>query len=270
MFLNLTRDTSEKSWLKQNADMLDQGMLLCSNTVILASQLIRSIPAPVMRAAKTIRCFPGVISINFQFRDLWKVERDFTLAAEKWDWPGLLYSAVRVALKAVDIFLTLGSFAIYALLPGLTPAYYSAVTPVAITSWFTLIAFDLIDHYQNHALLKEMESIKEEAKKVEIAQAFNAMVNRQPYHNIPLARKLLRQLDSYRLERLKKEGVTFEALYKNLTTSVIVNNADLLLKVYFYICLGVNKMFPETLVQALSEWSASLLFTAKLAYAKYA
>lgn len=271
MFFNLAQSLDrDESWLKDNADMLDQGMLLSSNTAILASELFRSIPLAVSRVAKTAKSFTGVLSIPFQMRDLWKVEADFTLAARHWDWSGLLYTTVKVALKATEIFLTLGYFTVYSLslagFPGLAPVYFNAVTPIAVASWFTLIAFDIIDHFQNQTLLHELEEIVD---KQEIAAAFEAMVQGKCEVDHPLARRLLRQFDSYRLDSLTKEGISFTTLHENLKTSILLNNANILLKIFGYICLGINKMYPETLIQALTEWSASLLYTAKLAYSKY-
>lgn len=265
MFYSLT-ETASGGWVKENADLLDQGALLAWNTLILASEIFQSIPRVVPRCARTFCSFAGVISIHFQFRDLWKFQKDLRLATEHLDWSAIFYTAAKVAVKALDIFLTLGSFFItsssLAGYPALAAPYYRTVMPAAIASWFALIAFDLIDNLQNTALLKEMKSLKK-SQRGKLVQEF------QGSFTSPLSRRLLRQLDYYRLEDLVQKGITFEALFNNLKTTIALNQADISLKIFGYICLGVNKRYPETKIQALTGWSSSMLYAYRLLYSKY-
>ncbi len=271
MIFSLTQSSRKDSWFKQNADILDQGLLFTSNTAILAASIFRSVPSIITRSARTYCSFTGVLSIHFQFWDLEKFQYDFTLALQHKDWKSLSYTAAKTALKATDIFLTLGSFAISYLnlagYPGCNAAYYRAVIPVATFSWFSLIAFDLLDHFQNKDLLGKMEEIKDVAKQEELCRAFKGE-SASPESG-RLARLLRRQFDYYRLYSLQHTGVTYKSLLDNLKATVTLKRADIGLILYGYFCLGINKRYPETTVQALTAWSASALYTCKLVYRKY-
>lgn len=270
MFTRLAQSSTERGWLKNNADMLDQGSLLVSNSVILASEISYSIPRVYARCARTLLGFTGIISIHFQFRDLMKLTRDLYLAGQGLDWSAMGYTAAKTAVKAVDIILIIGGFVTAALTlagrPSFAARYYRKAIPIATISWFALIAFDLIDSIRNRALLKKMESLKV-ARQEELCHSFQEALayGKCSY----LARELLRQLDNYRLNGLEQTGITFATLLSNVKEAVLLNQADISLKAYGYICLGINSRYPETAIQALTTWSSSVLYTYKLVYSKY-
>lgn len=263
MLSRLAQTYNEDSWFKQNADMLDQGLLFASNTAILAAAFFRATPCLIPRCAKSYIGFAGLVSIEFQYRDLNKLHNDLSTALQHEEWQSALYTAAKTAVKAIDIFLTIGSCFVsaFSLAGYSSAAYYRAAIPVATLSWFSLIAFDVIDHYQNKALLREldqMEAFQQEA----LCRSYAAAAT-------PLARRLRRQFDTYRLNCVQAGGATFQSLRGNIKAAVNLSRADLALVLYGYFCLGVNRRYPETTVQALTAWSASALYTRKLIYRKY-
>lgn len=256
-------------WFPGHSDTIQRAALFSSNTVVLAGEIFRTIPRSIPNCARAFCSYAGVIGISYDLRNFQKVKFDFTLAFQHQD--DLIYTVTKVALQAIDIFLLLSSFSISVMalsgLPAAPDLYYRAVMPLVSLTLYPLIAFDFIDFFENRSLLKQLEELPLSDQQ-QLCQDFLHLLDHKGDAS-PLARRLLRQLNSYRLDSIREEGVTIENLKNNLNASVNLNVYSLALKVYGYTCLWFNGKYPGSLTQATTAWSSSALFTSYFLYDKY-
>ncbi len=275
-----------KEHYQSQSDTVNQFTNFTLSTTLLLSEIFQKIPKVVPRTARTLLTYTGILTLHYQTKELNKNCRDLKLAWEAKELSAIALTGAKVAVKASDIFLTIGSFAFACVSlagnPALTLSYYTFVRPLATGAWGMLIAFDVIDHKLISSLLEKLKKIDSSEDQEQISTYFKWILHnetKQPslikQDNQKIARDLAQQYDLYRLaeiEKALKEDPTqdfFALLIANMEKRQTIKTADLALKIFGYISLGINSAYPETLIQASTYWSMSALFTTLHIYNKF-
>ena len=272
----------------QHSDLLFNLSTLTLNTAVLASKIFQSIPRIVERSANTLLSFTGVIWLNIQIRDLIKKGEDCLYAAQAKDWKGLAFSAAKVTVASLNILLTCGTFgaSLVALsgLPTLALSMYLLMRPYALFSLVLEIATKVADHEIDGLLSHKMSIVLNlsncDDKIQKIMVDFFSLLQKEKKKRIdPLALHIFRQQEHSSLEQIRTQfgpkpsqeqlKNLFLSLKKNLENNQFFTKVNFGLIAYGYVCIGICRLYPQTLIQSLSVWSVSILYTGKLLYKKY-
>lgn len=155
----------DKCWkvYKKHSDLISSSALLILNTILLASQIFQQIPAIVPRVSLVLLNYTGIIWLNVQVRSFIKSCQDLGFAIQYHDVEGIVFTASKVLVKALNILLT-GSMFIASVVslagyPGIALGMYTAMRNPAMAGWVASIFNDIADYYQNKKLLKNLSEI---------------------------------------------------------------------------------------------------------------
>ncbi len=263
---------------RRHSDLVSQITLFTLNTAIAAAKVFEQIPKIIPRSSLTMLNFTGLIWINMQISSLIKSGKDLILCAKAADFEGFVFTAVKVAVKALNLLLT-GSMLAASLValagsPQITLSMYAAMQPVAMISFMLGIGTDVYDYEKNGALAQQLEKMTLNQEKVTtLAGDLLKLLEGKASKNT-LARHLICQLDHHSLEALKEthhKMTSLEMVQKikeALALKRSYTQAHLGLIVVGYAGMGICRLWPDTLVQSAVTWSISLFYTAKLIWQK--
>ena len=287
--------------LDKHTDAISSFGYLTLNSCILASKIVDKIPVFLPRLSLVILNGGGIIWLNIQVRDCSKSFRDLQLAVRCKDYQGMLLTACKTAVKAMDTLLicTMLAASVFALagFPGITLTIYAVVRPIALVSLATGIGLQISDYFKNKALIKKLERISQEEnadKRVaDIMKYFVMILNKKASKDTigeerKLAVCLIRQLEYSTVETFQEEivpkmrdpnylnsleGESAQKLFYNIKLSMEnkqkMTKASLGLMSLGYVVMGVNRVYPDTLLQSSLTWGISMLYTTKLVIQKY-
>lgn len=288
--------------LDKHTDLISSFSILALNACILGSKIFKSIPFFLPRLSSVILNVGGVIWLNIQMRDCLKSCQDFKNAISIRDYSGMLFTASKVAVKASDILLISGLFvaALIALVnfPAVTLTMYAIMRPIALTSLVAKIALDISDYFINKRLLQRLDVLQrcENKEKITaIMQSFIDHLKKENHKNeVPLQEKklaiyLIRQLKSSTLEIKFQEQASFQLKHLNSSNTLdekyamelfskvkqsmedkqTMTKANLGLTALGYAIMGVNRIYPDTLLQSSLTFFISFLYTIKLIKQKW-
>lgn len=291
---NETRSVWEacRTIYQRHSDLLSQLTTLALNTVILASKIIQKIPSIIPRFANTALSFTGLLYLNLQVRDLLKVGGDLVDSIKTKDLEGIVFVSARVTVKALNILLGIGMMGatLVALcgFPAVALAMYGIMRPFALFSLFIGIGLEVYDYKKNGALLKKFQKLEHCPEKIsKVVMALREQIQKKTNKSVcskeeqRLVLHTFRQLEHFRVDALRKEffeeklfgeGGGEEKLFEKIKTAFeqkrVYIQANLGLISLGYLCMGICKMWPDTLVQSATVWGISLLYTTKLIYQK--
>lgn len=267
------------------------------NTIILVSRVVKQIPHFINRSAYFAFNITGMFWINMQIRDLGKNIHDAFTNTKAYDLEGIITSAAKVTVAALNILLatSLLAAALVSLagLPQAALTMYAALRPFSLSSFFLSIGGAVYDYKKNQALVKIFDSKpanSNEAKKFIkcfVHQLYNAQSTCQDPEGKRLARHTFKQLDHFQLDAmlqkfrdeygagtpltllriLNRDESRREKLYKELNNGLNNKNSytrdHLGLVILGYVCMGICKAYPDSLIQSSVTWGISLLYTLK-------
>ncbi len=278
------------------------------NTIILVSRVVKQIPHAVNRSAYFAYNLTGMFWINVQIQDLQKKAKDTQVNFSAYDFEGVITSAAKTAVAALNILLSasLLTAALISLagMPQIALTIYSAMLPFSLFSFFTNIGCELYDYIKNKMLAKKFRNIKfakeftansEKAKKVAeffVRRLYNLQQTKCGFSEKKLARHTFKQLSYFQISAMlqkfqnkyradsaqtlltvlrrdqSKIGKLLQDLKKGLEDKNTYTKNNLGLITLGYVCMGICKAYPDTLIQSFVTWGISLLYTLKMIYEK--
>lgn len=276
-----------KNMYYRHSDALSSLSILALNTTLVASRIFQNIPRIIERSANTLMNFAGIVWLNIQWRNLIKKGEDCLFAFQAKDWQGLIFCAAKVTVAVLSILLTFGTFGACLItlggLPELALSMYLLMRPFSLFSLILGIVVDIVDYKINSDLNNKMIVIlnSNSDKKIQtVMSSFLKLLRKKEGAGLnKLALHTFRQQEHYTLEKMKEElgqlqsqedyKKLFESLKQAVENKLLFTKANFGLIALGYLSMGICRMYPESLIQSLSLWSMSLLYTAKLFYEKH-
>ena len=260
-----------KRVLDKHTDVISNLGILAITTCLLASKIFKQTPNFLPRLAMVVFNYGGIIWLNVQVRDLLKSGRDLSRAIKACELGGIVETAAKVFVKGVNAILTCVIFG------------------GSIVSAFVFPqASDIRDYFANEVLLQRLEKLEADPEGSlligKVMVCFLKIVKNVPpsskeffkcKREWQLADALVRQLDNYTLETFQ-ESLSKDRKEKNplvdalklfygvkdgMRNNQATTKANLSLTALGYISMGICRAFPDTLVEWLTRWSMSVLYT---------
>lgn len=286
-----------------HTDLISNLGVLAATTMFLASKVFPNAPAFLPQIAIIILNRGVIIWVNEQVRDLYKSCRDFRLVTSG-QWEALSTTAVKVSVKAVDLFLTCAMFAascaIFFGLTGISTYIYTTMRPLALGSLVCGLSTKCYDYYVDKSVLKYLDQIDasqdtqqasqkiaklmkcvlevlvlplEEQQALDTAQEERSFVEERS-----LARKIVRQFDLWTVQTFQdslKEKKTLNnarmeaiKLFYSVKDSIVNRQAaieaNLSLMGLGYVAMAVSRAWPDTVADMSARWVMSVLYTDEL------
>jgi len=279
------------SILNKHTDLISSVGILAITTCLLAAKIFENTPPLLTQAARVIFDFGGIIWLNVQIRDLLKSCCDLGRAIENQDWTGVVETAVKVAIKSVNVLLTCCLFAAAVIaacgFPEITAAIYVGMIPVGLVALVANILSDIRDYSISCELIDVLKRInkssKASEKKAKLMICFLDIV--KPVESKDkcfdwtserkLADRLVRQIDNYSLENFQEKFekkqecqysrletlFLFDELKRGIKDKKVSTEDNLSLNAFFYLSRAIFRAFPDSLAEMVIRWTSSVLFT---------
>lgn len=275
----------------KHSDLISSLGLYALNLTIFVSKIIQAIPKIIPKLAYTALSFVGVIYLNQIVQDLIKKGRDFIFACANGNWKEILFTASKVAVKALNLLLMgVSLVASVFLLFGnpITAFFLWALTrPFSIGSLVLDILSQVTDFFENRVLVRSFEQINEGGDREERIKRvvanfichLNGSSNKNgdfSYEKV-LAREVFFQLNYFTISTFQskfkeknQEDLGHDEiirLFNGVATSIQISNdyikGNLGLHILGYISLAIYKLFPMSLIQSITTLLISGLYTSK-------
>lgn len=268
------------SRFSEHTDLLNSFGYLLLNTSMVASRIFNSIPRVVGNGIYAVFGYFGVLSVGYQWKAITKSVQDCAIAFHLQDYPGLVTTALRVAVQGIDMLLCYGLFAAALLsLGGYSVQalfFYGFMRPIGLASFFAGIGLEIQSYFVNDAVIERIQKYirehicSEGIEQIDKIIKTNRVDNHVSKEDAFLFMRLLRQLDERMIEMLKEKAAKkYEPLLEGLKSKQDWTRNNLVLTVLGYVAIGIGRAFPNTLIQSTANWYMSLLYTSKLIQEKY-
>ncbi len=262
--MNSITSTTKALW--KHSDVVQSALILSLNTTILISKIWLAIPRAIPRSAFAYLNYVGILSLPVQWSDIKKCAEDTSLAFSSRDKKAVFLTATKVAVKAINAFLTTAMFSAALIsLVGFHPlslAIYATLRPLAASALFTGIGLEASDFYENNSLLKELDSSVVKAGAV--AREFFTKQG-------PFGVRIRRRLEAYKLDEFQEKmslktpgNQVFASITKSLLEKQESTAQNLHLVAFNYFAIGVCRLYPDTLIQSALMTGISAYYTRKL------
>lgn len=288
----------------KHSELFSNLTIVSLNSILLLSKIYEQIPRVIPRTALVVFSYTGIISLNAQIKSLFKSSRDFSNAFSLRDAQGMLFTAMKVSVKGLNIILTASMFAaaVIALagFPTITLAMYAVMRPFGVAGWIGAIANEACDYQQNQKVLGDLEVMRKSPNVDERIHNFamhsfdlirpGSLGPIKGKDERKLASRVLRQIGDYDVEAYRENiaklalgsqrlgkpltidqqaaWLHFQNVQGSLEKQVKVATANLGLRVLCYGALGVCKAYPDSIAQWSSMWGISVLYLVKHIYEK--
>lgn len=272
--------------LDKHTDLIHNLGIIAISTCLLAAKIFKNMPSYLPRVSNFVFNFGGIIWLNVQVVDFLKSCRDVSHAIKERDIIGLVETSAKVAVKGVDVLLTITIFSASMLMtlgyPEITLAVYLAIRPIALASLAVMIASDVRDYFVNRKIIADLKNCENSAgislTAQKVTNCFHQIVTKGSVDadvkgaERSIAYRLLRQfhastVNAYK-EGLSRENSNPTELYQIMKQSLIETQAytedNLKLRALGYVSMGICKAWPETIIEKSSRLGMSLLYTALL------
>lgn len=270
---------------REHSDLVFQISIIALNSMVLISKVYSKESPLFAKFTYASYNFVGVIFINRQIKDLTKSCKDFKYCLQAKDREKIIISALKTSYLAINILLTGSLFvaAIFSLFsyPTIAITIYSIIKPFAIYSLVVEIGAQLYNYKINQDLKVKFKSINSDQKIEKIAKHFISLVKQE---NCPeeidknlkkFSLHIFCQLDDYMIKQLKKNvsEIDLNSFFDKLKTDIdkrcTFTKADLALMATGYACLGVGRLWPESLAQSAANLFISVLHLINLINLKF-
>lgn len=255
-----------------HSDLVSQYSRLGLNSIVLIGKLSTTIPQAIPRAAQVWLSYTGIAYTNIMIRDMLKSARDVRFAYLSSDYPGMIFTAIRTAVKVTNIALTFGLFvaSVIALggYPAVATAIYMGMRPIALIALVLGISDEFIDFAETKSLLESLP----ENDPPNLMGHFSAYALDMPLDEEILkdatARCLVRDLEESCLGVFQAHPDKLSHCYlevrKAVQQKLSTTIENLYARIFGYFSMAICRMFPDSLIQASLIWGISLYYTEKM------
>lgn len=289
-----------KRVLDKHTDVISNLGILAITTCLLASKIFENTPKILPRMAMVVYNYGGLIWLNVQARDLMKSVKDLCRSCHKVNASGIVETAAKVFVKGSNILLTCvifaGSVISAVAVPQASLAIALSIRSFSLSCLCINVLSDVRDYFANEALLKRLEQLdgnpdgslltgKVMVCFLEIVKDLKtpSEVTLGWKEEWDLADRLVRQLDHYTLDTFKeslkedrKEKIAlidalklFYGVKDGMRTNQGTTKANLSLIALGYFSMGLCRAFPDSLIEMLSRWSMSVLYSDEFIQRKF-
>lgn len=267
-------------------------MLSGVNTTFLLGKAIAAIPAVITHLAYASLRFIGLLWVHVQMRALLKSGGDLLFALSNHCWTRVYYVTAWAFVQGIGACLTVGGTvaAVAATLAyGSTATWmFMAMRPWGLAALVVQIALDVIAHCTDGPLIDRMREASKSGSRVqaffgayqsgaasEAGLAAAARSRMDPNTWKELENKACALLDRtslhpvFRLTRQWRLRRLFHITIQNLHTQQEEARSNLARTVVGYVAMGVTRAYPQTIVEAIVNWTINLYWTSEMLSRKY-
>ncbi|MDP1834905.1 MAG: hypothetical protein Q8K75_03155 [Chlamydiales bacterium] len=265
--------------IREHLDLISMTISTVANAVFLAGKLFTQVPSRVTRSAFVALNVVGFLYLDWQVSFTIKTARDSLLALKLKVWHIAILTAVCTVNAISDMALmTAGlaaALASWASRPEVATAIYTVTRPWGISFLFVAIAMDVSYYALRRSVACELKDLNSSRRFQNIFSALVGKARRSNGDDVT-AVKIRASMDKYTLETLlnKLQGrfdptVLMKQVKENVNTQLDAERNNLGLRAIGYAGLFLCKAYPDSLVQAITLFATSLLYTANNAYKKW-
>lgn len=268
-------------WLKplrEHLDLISMTVSTVANAVFLAGKLFTQVPTKATRSAFVVLNVVGFLYLDWQISFTIKTAKDSLLALKLKVWHVAVLTAVCTVNAISDMALmTAGltaAIASWASRPAIATAIYTVTRPWGISFLFVAIALDVSYYFLRRSVACEL---KDASGSQRLQAIFSALLGKPSnIQNNIMASNIRASMDKYTLETLLNKlrghfdaAVVMKYVKENVYTQLEAERNNLGLRAIGYVGLFLCKAYPDSLVQAITLFVTSLLYTANNAYKKW-
>lgn len=281
-----------KHILDQHTDTISSIGILAVTTGMLAAKIFQGIPAIIGRSGRVFLEFSGVIWLNVQIKEFLKVQRDFIRSLGSGEMESIARTALKVTIAAMNIFFTCAYFAAslvtFAGFSHISMSIYLALRPFSLGVLSAELVKEVWDYSTNLKILNlfsEIESQRNAGQQLaKIMRSYLKIISEDTISRAGisevnsfegrLASNMVSQLDSFSIKlfssnlgegnpRIKALRLYYDIKYGigNIQDRV---KSNLSLSGLGYVSRCVCKMYPDSLIEMMTRWTMSVLFTDEL------
>lgn len=262
------------------------------NTTFLLGKAIAAIPAVITNLAYASLRFIGLLWVHVQMRALLKSGGDLLFALSNRCWTRVCYVTSLVFVQGTGACLTVGGTvaAVVATLAYKSTAtwVFMVMRPWGLAALVVQIALDVIAHLTDGPLIDRMREASRSGTRVQaffgayqlgtISEAGLAAAARSrmdPNTWKELENKARALLDSsslnpvFRMTRRWRLQRLFKITIENLHTQREEARSHLARTVVGYVAMGITRAYPQTVIEAIVNWTINLYWTSEMLSRKY-
>ncbi len=269
--------------LREHLDLISYTVTMVSNAVFLAGKLFSTVPELVTRTSFLLMNTVGLLYLDWQVSATVKSSKDCQLARRVCNWPLVGQTALCTLNGASDTLLIIGGFlaslASWAKYPSVRATLYTIMRPWGVTFIFVAAGLDVLYYLTYRRVTQQLERVCQAPDSVLRAKCILHILKGGDgdSNDAHLASLVRASMDKYTLEvllsRLDDKDtdslLLLTQIKENIATQHITERITLGLRAIGYVALGLNKAFPDTLVQPITYFATSLLYAANRAYKKW-
>jgi len=243
--------------LAQQGDLIGSVAISTLNVVVVASKAWSRVPPVFGRGAGAALGVVGVVSLPIQVRYLIKSGKDVKTAAALGDVSAMVMTAAKVVNEASNIILTTAGFAAVSaalICPAWAAVIWGALVTPAVAATFLAVGLDVHQLFAIRWLNGRLKTIGPD----ELSGRLKAAA--------------MRVMDPDTQKAIEKSSIAEDKVFQQIITycrrQEDIATANLVLRYFGYLAMGLCRAYPDTLLQSGIHTSFSLLYTAKLAYSK--
>jgi hypothetical protein len=263
------------SWetVKHHGDFISNASLLVLNTCVVAQKAFTQIPTVVGTWPQAVVALFGAVKAPLLVAVVEKSWVDLTRAVSVKDKEGVVYLVVKISCKVAELFLTIGNIAVSIARVGGETAfvvgYYYYTRPIFLASIVGSVALDLYRLATKGVLAGQVTALASQEEE-RVTALFDEMIAA----NSLAAVDVIRHLDPVSWNLLEKKlpvvtaveekrdvicamGAYFQNAHRHAVASVAFRALG-------YLSQTLCGFYPDTLVEAFTNWTTSLLSTSKL------
>lgn len=242
-------------FVSRYGDLLSSVSLTGLNGVVLLSRCATGVSYQVGAVAQLALSTVGLLAIPGEKKQLQKSVTDLTLA-HRLSYPSvMLATALKVANHALTLLLLAGNFVLCsARLLGqqkILKCCYRYGLPLGLVGMVASIAIDLFTFASRHCFIREVDRAIKSGNE-----------------SSTLKERIQWQIDPWEWEAQGKRPPSLSEAHKYCSSRQLVDSASIALWGIGYAAMAVNRVFPDTILQAAVNAGISSCYTLKLAYQK--
>lgn len=242
-------------FVSRYGDLLSSASLTCLNGVVLLSRCATGVSYRAGAAAQLALSTMGILAMPGEKKQLDKSVTDITLA-RRLSYPSVMVAtALKVANHALNLLLLAGNFVLCSarLLgqQGIMKICYRYGMPLGLVGMVASIAIDLYTFSSRHFFIHEVDQAIKTGKE-----------------SSSLKERIQWQIDPWEWEVQGKRPPSLAEARKYCASRQFVDTAAVALWGIGYAAMAVNRLYPDTILQAAVNAGISSCYTLKLAYQK--